>query len=83
MASPTLMDGFSAPPGSWGTYETTFPRSPLSERVSRPMMLSPPTSMVPARNSTPGRVYPSNAKAKVLLPLPDSPTTPRISPGAI
>src|SRR5579862_3161417 len=75
-------EGFNAPPGSWGTYATTLPRRLRRARASRPRMLSPPMWMLPPRIRTPGRVKPSRASASVVLPLPDSPTTPRISPGA-
>ena len=56
IASPTRSDGLSAPPGSCGTYETTRPRRLRTARTSRPMTACPPTSIVPLRMTTPGRV---------------------------
>ena len=74
-------DGFSAVPGSCGTYETSRPRSraqlalgPADELLRRRRERC---RLRCARRAARSRAAPS---AVVVLPLPDSPTTPRTSP---
>ena len=46
-------------------------------------MLWSPSRTDPPAIRRPRRAWPSSARPTVVLPDPDSPTTPRISPGAI
>ena len=79
---PIVSTGFRLVIGSWKIIAISRPRirrSSWSESFnrSRPPNLAVPATARPAR----GRM-PSNASAVTLLPQPDSPTMPSISPGA-
>ena len=76
-------DGLSAVPGSCGTYDTSRPRSARS--ACAPGRRSPRrrSRTLPDSMREPGpRVAEQSLAPTVVLPLPDSPTSPRISPAA-
>src|SRR5207248_11382961 len=80
---PTVSTGFSDVIGSWKIIAISRPRirrSSLSESCSRsrPSKCAVPLATRPAR----GRI-PSSASEVTLLPQPDSPTMPSVSPAAM
>ncbi len=78
--SPTVKTGFSEVIGSWKIIEIALPRtslisSSLSLRRSRPSSRISPATVRPGRSTR--RMADS---AVMLLPHPDSPTTPSVWP---
>jgi hypothetical protein len=61
-----------------GSWNTTW----MSLRMLRRPALSVFQLRLPSRISPSDAMRPSAAKARVVLPEPDSPITPRVSPGA-
>ncbi len=79
----TVINGFSAVMGSWKIIAILRPRIDCSLRSfivnkSSPPKTARPPSMRPGGLGT----KPITAKLVTLLPLPDSPTRPTVSPGA-
>jgi hypothetical protein len=80
---PIVKTGFRLVIGSWKIIATSLPRTPRSSSSesfsrSRFSKFAVPEVTLPAR----ARI-PSSASEVTLLPQPDSPTIPRVSPGAI
>src|SRR5262245_27423635 len=78
MIEPTRMRGFSEAYGSWNTACT-------ERRYARRFALSSVWRSCPSKRMMPpvGRSSSSTIFAVVVLPQPDSPTTPRVLPGSI
>ncbi|OLT11893.1 hypothetical protein BJF78_25535 [Pseudonocardia sp. CNS-139] len=76
----TVRSGSHAANGSWGTCPTTGPRSRRSSGPGAPTSSRPPTRTLPSTR-VPAGSRPSTARARVVLPLPERPTTPHRSPG--
>src|SRR5580692_12787019 len=79
---PTVYIGFSAVIGSWKTMLTRAPRidrhwAGVQLRSSRPSSLIDPLTFADSGTR------PIAARASMVLPDPDSPTTPRVSPAAM
>src|SRR4029453_3882144 len=80
---PIVSTGFRLVIGSWKIIAICLPLSPRISRSfslsrSRPSKRAVPERTRPARGSSP-----SSASAVTLLPQPDSPTIPSVSPGEI
>ncbi len=79
MISATVMRGLRAAKGSWNTG-CILRRSVRSLALEAPQMTSwPSKETVPEE----GGISPRTIRATVLLPEPDSPTSPRVSPRAM
>ncbi len=76
MLWPMGQRGLSEEPGSWNTM-------PISRRTARRSFAEMPVMRRPATVSSPPATgsRPTAARAMVVLPDPDSPTTPTTSPG--
>ena len=76
MASPTRILGFSEEYGSWNTICAALWKSrsslPLSDITSFPSKKTAPAALCSSLN---------NERPNVVFPQPDSPTSPRVSPG--
>ncbi len=81
--SPTRMTGLSTFIALWKTSETWRQRTRRSSSRLIATRSSPRKRMRPPETSAGGLRICSTALASVLLPQPDSPARPRISPGAI
>ena len=77
------MAGFNETMGSWNTIPMPGPRSARRRRDGRAERSAPSNSTCPAVRATPPGSKPISARASIVLPLPDSPTTATNSPGAI
>src|SRR5512132_80724 len=80
---PIVSTGFRLVIGSWKIIAIC---RPLSPRISRSFILSrsrPSKRAVPERTRPARGSSPSSASAVTLLPQPDSPTIPSVSPGEI
>ena len=73
--SPTLRAGLSEPYGSWNTTWISRPSARRRARLAW-VMSSPSKTMRPALAG----VWPSTTLPMVVLPEPDSPTRPTVSP---
>ena len=75
--------GLSAAPGSCGTYDDR--RAAQRAQLVGPSRSTswPAITTRPAATRTPRRAWPSSASPTVVLPEPDSPTSPSTSPGRI
>ena len=78
MDSPTGSRGFSDDPGSWKTMPTLSRSGCRSLRLA-PFICTPATSKLPPATGS----RPSAARPIVVLPEPDSPTSPTTSPRPI
>jgi hypothetical protein len=78
--SPTRMTGLSAFIALWNTIDTLRQRYLRSCSVLLPTRSSPSKRMLPPTMRAGGRRICMIAFATVLLPQPDSPASPRISP---
>ena len=72
--------GFSEDIGSWKIMASRFPRSFRSWSSSWPSSSSPSKTMEPEVLAAGLGRSPSTASELTLLPLPDSPTIPIVSP---
>ena len=80
---PTRNTGFSAVMGSWKIIAISLPRMRANSSSGRPARSRPPNSMLPLTTLPGGDgIRPSNASPVTVLPHPDSPTRPSVSPGA-
>ena len=80
--SPTRMTGLSAFIALWNTIETLRQRKRRSSSSLLPTRSSPRKRMLPPATCAGGRRICITAFATVVLPQPDSPARPTISPGA-
>src|SRR5436190_5679604 len=79
---PTVSTGLSDVIGSWKTIATSLPRTRRSSFFfsfsrSRPLNIAVPRTIRPGGVG----IRPSSASVETLLPEPDSPTIPSVSPG--
>src|SRR3954469_9346262 len=79
---PTVSTGLRDVIGSWKTIATSLPRTRRSSRFfslnrSRPWNIAVPLTTRPGGWG----IRPSSASVETLLPEPDSPTIPSVSPG--
>ncbi len=82
ICAPMVSTGFSVADGSWKTMAISRPRTwrssaGFSPTSSRPSSLTEPEAMRPG-----GSIRPRIEKPVTLLPEPDSPTSPTISPAS-
>ena len=77
--SPIFFTGLSDVIGSWKIMATTFPLASLSCSLSSVSMSFPSSSIFPWVTLPWGGIRFSNARPRVDLPHPDSPTMPRVS----
>ena len=80
MKSPMRRTGLICARGSWNTIDIRF----RYERSSPPLSVltsCPPNRICPS-TSAPGGSDPLTARAVIVLPEPDSPTSPTDSPGS-
>ena len=81
--SPMLNTGFRLVIGSWKTMAMPGPRMPCMRDCERVVSSVPSNRMEPPAMRAGGRgSRPMMVSAVTLLPEPDSPTMPRISPGS-
>ena len=81
---PTVITGFKDVIGSWKIIEISLPRISLISlgdffNKSSPLYIISPAVILPGGDG----INCINDKAVILLPQPDSPTTPKVSPGLI
>jgi hypothetical protein len=82
--SPIVKTGFSEVIGSWKIMPTRLPRIRRNPASSSASMSSPSNRMRPPSTRAGGSGSRRIAESAVtLLPQPDSPTSPSVSPGAI
>ena len=82
-AVPTRMTGFSAVIGSWKIIARSRPRRRRHAADPPATRSSPSSRMRPAVRRTARGNSPMMLSASMLLPQPDSPTTPSASPGSM
>ena len=78
--SPIFMVGFRLVSGSWKIMPTFVPRSLRTDAGGISVRSSPSRSIDPEDTRPPWGSRPISDRAVMVLPEPDSPTTPRVSP---
>src|SRR6266566_5536058 len=78
ICQPTLYRGCRLVSGSWKMTAMALPRIFCRDRGSRPTRLTPSKTALP--EICPPGVSPSRLWVRTVLPLPDSPTMPRVRP---
>ena len=80
---PTGDSGLSAVIGSWKIMPMRLPRSSRRRAAEASWISSPSSTMRPLPSDSGRRSRPMTASAVMLLPQPDSPTSPKASPRPI
>ena len=79
ICDPIARTGLNPRPGAWMTYAAVLPRWRRTVSAGAPTSSWPPSRTLPSIRASPGSRR-SVDSARVVFPLPDSPTTPTASP---